>query len=269
VHWVGAFVDSNQKVWLNYKDGEGHVWHGDAAVLVFAWKNNMGTVTTETLGAGKWMQIPLGGGAVFGAGCALGMADGAVLALPEAAGGGQTLEAMVGTSGWDYPDNGTAATGVKECYLDADLTVHIKFGNTDGLTTWPGAADIFGVYCTSGTAASASVQVSPSSASVSAGSTFQFSAKVYNNANQNVTWCVDGVVGGNLTVGTIDYTGCYAAPNTAGDHTIAATSVADPTAFGGAPIIVWGSAPDSEIILTDDSGNIIYENGSTIDVVEE
>jgi chitinase len=74
---------------------------------------------------------------------------------------------------------------------------------------------------------------------VAAGETQQFSATVLNNANSNVTWGVDGIAGGNVTVGTISAAGLYAAPAAAGSHTIAAISVADPTASGSAAVTVW------------------------------
>jgi len=34
-------------------DGSGNIWHGNAAVLIFAWKNNSGNVTTQTVGSGQ------------------------------------------------------------------------------------------------------------------------------------------------------------------------------------------------------------------------
>jgi hypothetical protein len=430
-HFLGAYVDSDQVVHLNYKDGEGNVWHGNAAVLVFAWKNNMGSVTTQTLtnGApsymsgtgttGNWMQCTLSNGQVFGVGCALSMSDGATLALPAttithqnviaincggaatgiwvadrdysaqmmlstgaaintssvvnpapqavyqtenygamtytipglnpsepyianlhfaeiyfngagarefnvsingtqvlanfdvfAAAGGKNiaivksfeaaangsgeivielsigsmnvpkisgiqilgqipgstsvdvsnaLEAIVGTSGWDYGDNGTPATGVKASYLDADNMVHIEFGDSDGSIVWPGAADVFALYCTSGLAVPTVVNVMPPTASVAAGASMQFTAAVLSNANPNVSWSVDGVAGGNVTVGTVDSTGFYSAPNAEGPHEIVATSVADPTASGSAAIAVWGT-------LLPDPGNILETNGLIITV---
>ena len=48
---------------------------------------------------------------------------------------------------------------------------------------------------------------------VRAGETTQFSARVTGNANQSVTWSVNGVPTGNSTVGSIDATGKYRAPS--------------------------------------------------------
>jgi hypothetical protein len=268
-HWVGAYVDSSQAVHLNFKDGEGNVWHGNATVLVFAWKNNMETWTTETLGGAIWAQCPLNSGLIFGVGCAKGVADGSTLQLPTAAGDGASLEAIVGTSGWDYPDNGHHAHGLYAAYLDDSNVVHIEFGDGEA-NIWPGAADVFALFCTPASAVETVVIISPSSAMVQAGQTQQFSASVLNQANKNVTWSVDGIQGGNVTVGTIDATGNYCAPNAAGSHTVIATSVASPAASGSAPINVWGTnlVPSGESILTDSSGSDITVNGGVIYVVE-
>jgi hypothetical protein len=57
-----------------------------------------------------------------------------------------------------------------------------------------------------------SVTVSPATANVLEGSTQQFTATVSNSSNTTVTWQVNGVAGGNSSVGTIDSTGLYTAP---------------------------------------------------------
>jgi hypothetical protein len=57
------------------------------------------------------------------------------------------------------------------------------------------------------------VAVAPASATLSLGSTQQFQAAVTGAADTNVTWEVNGVAGGNVTVGTIGTTGLYAAPS--------------------------------------------------------
>lgn len=270
VHWVGAYVDSSQVAHLNYKDGQGNVWHGNASVLVFAWKNNIGSVTTQTLSGGNWMQCTLTNGQIFGVGCALGMANGSTLALPAAAGAGETLEAMVGTSGWNYADNGDPATGVKDCYLDAENMVHIDFGNTTGSVTWPGAADIFALYCTPLTAASTIVSVVAAALKMGATTVQNFKATVMNNGNPNVSWSVDGIAGGNLTVGTVDAAGNYTAPNVAGSHVIVATSKADGTTSPPVTITVWGLTilAFGQSLLTDGQGNIIYSGVDVIYVKE-
>ena len=94
-------------------------------------------------------------------------------------------------------------------------------------------------------APSISVAVTPSVASATPGGTITFQATVSGTATGQstaVTWLV--AVGG----GTIDQTGVYVAPATAGTYTVVATSVADPTKTGIASVNVGTS---SNIIAPD------------------
>ncbi len=65
--------------------------------------------------------------------------------------------------------------------------------------------------------------VSPRRYAITPGMTEQYTGTVPNDSPA-VTWSVDGVGGGNTTVGTISTGGLYTAPSTAGQHTITATS---------------------------------------------
>ena len=56
------------------------------------------------------------------------------------------------------------------------------------------------------------VTVSPATANVQEGSQQQFTATVTNTSDTAVTWQVNGVTGGNATVGTITSAGLYTAP---------------------------------------------------------
>ncbi len=56
------------------------------------------------------------------------------------------------------------------------------------------------------------VTVKPAAATLAAGGSAQFTATVDNSGNQNVTWEVSGVPGGNSQVGMITATGLYTAP---------------------------------------------------------
>jgi len=56
------------------------------------------------------------------------------------------------------------------------------------------------------------VTVAPATASVLLGEMQTFTATVSNTANTSVSWSVNGIPGGNATVGTIDAGGVYAAP---------------------------------------------------------
>ena len=89
----------------------------------------------------------------------------------------------------------------------------------------------------------AAVTLVPSTTSVGAGQTAQFSATVnLSNSNKSVIWQVNGVTGGNSSVGTIDTTGLYTAPNVfpvpSGTITITAIAQADPTKKATATVTI-------------------------------
>src|SRR5262249_9675473 len=72
-----------------------------------------------------------------------------------------------------------------------------------------------------------SVTLSPRRAAVTTGVGQSFVATVTGTSNTSVSWSVDGVAGGNSTLGTISPSGAYSPPSTAGTHTVKATSVAN------------------------------------------
>jgi hypothetical protein len=89
--------------------------------------------------------------------------------------------------------------------------------------------------------AQTTVTVSPTSATVRTRRTQQFSATVQNASSQAVTWSVNGVTGGNSTVGTISTTGLYTAPGSVPSPstvTVTAVSVAVPTASKNATVTI-------------------------------
>src|SRR5579872_756798 len=90
----------------------------------------------------------------------------------------------------------------------------------------------------SATIVAIAVSVSPSKASVGLLQTQQFSATVAGSASTAVAWSVNGVQGGNTTVGTISTSGLYTAPAAipAGSIAIFATSVADPSRVAQASV---------------------------------
>ena len=77
---------------------------------------------------------------------------------------------------------------------------------------------------------SLNVWISPTGATVQAGHTRTFTPVVSGNYNTQVTWEVNGVAGGNSTVGTISSAGLYTAPSTVpsgGTVTVTAVSQAN------------------------------------------
>jgi regulation of enolase protein 1 (concanavalin A-like superfamily) len=82
----------------------------------------------------------------------------------------------------------------------------------------------------------ASVSVAPRIATLTLGSTQQFTATVAGGAS--VTWTVDGETGGDGTVGSIGQTGLYTAGTAVGTHTIVATNASDSTQSATAVVAV-------------------------------
>src|SRR5216684_1731944 len=73
------------------------------------------------------------------------------------------------------------------------------------------------------------VAVSPRTASFTSQQTQQYSATINGVSSNAVTWAVDGVTGGNASLGTISASGLYTPPSSSGHHAIKATSTADIT----------------------------------------
>ncbi|HXR97043.1 MAG TPA: hypothetical protein VN709_04285, partial [Terriglobales bacterium] len=83
------------------------------------------------------------------------------------------------------------------------------------------------------------VAISPTTATLGASQTQQFSAKVTNATNTAVTWSVNGAAGGSAKVGTISTAGLYTAPSVfpgLTQVTVTAASVQDPTATAAAVV---------------------------------
>src|SRR2546421_47784 len=94
---------------------------------------------------------------------------------------------------------------------------------------------------TTKTTISVSVTASPTSATVAAGGTQPFTAMVQNTSNAAVTWQVNGMTGGNATVGTISSSGLYTAPGVVPNPatvTVTAVSQADATKSASAQVTI-------------------------------
>jgi hypothetical protein len=100
-----------------------------------------------------------------------------------------------------------------------------------------------------GATSSSTVSLNPAQASVTPGQSAQFQASISGVVSSNVTWTVDGITGGNNSVGTISASGLYTAPSAAGSHNITATSTANTTQTASAPLIVTSYA-----------GTFVYHN---------
>jgi hypothetical protein len=111
------------------------------------------------------------------------------------------------------------------------------------------------------------VEISPMSASVQTGGAAQFQASVTGSANTAVTWDVNGIVGGNSTVGTITPSlsvpdqASYTAPQnvpSGGSVAIDARSNAEPSAFATATVTITSS-----IVITPASITLLAPSSAT------
>jgi hypothetical protein len=111
---------------------------------------------------------------------------------------------------------------------------------------------IFGTATVSIGTAAPSVTVTPGTASLAINTTQPFSAVVSpSNLSQVVQWQVDGVSGGNGTIGTISASGVYTSPLVVPNPatvTVSAVSNAVPNLFGTATVTV--TLPRSPISVT-------------------
>ncbi len=83
------------------------------------------------------------------------------------------------------------------------------------------------------------VTITPASVQLRPGQTAQFKASVSGTTDQTVTWVVNGVKGGNATVGTITQTGLYTAPAVAGATSAQVGAVPSAAGnVGGGPSLV-------------------------------
>ena len=118
--------------------------------------------------------------------------------------------------------------------------------------------------------------VTPPTAMVRAGDSTQFAAMVTGNANQTVTWSVNGIAGGNATVGTIDATGKYKAPSalpSPNSVKVKAVSTADKSLSATSSVslqnpipVPWTISPNFFVVgnFSFTIGGSNFVNGSTV-----
>jgi sugar lactone lactonase YvrE len=95
------------------------------------------------------------------------------------------------------------------------------------------------------------VTVAPSTATVVVGALQQYTATVTGNANTSVSWFVNGVPGGNSTVGTISTTGLFQAPTAVPSPatvTVSAVSQVDNTTSGTAQATI--ASPSATVTVS-------------------
>jgi serine protease len=107
------------------------------------------------------------------------------------------------------------------------------------------APAVAGEAACSATAPAVMVAVCPASASVQEGATATLAATLANTSDTGVTWEVNGVAGGNATVGTVSSAGVYTAPATVPSPatvTVTAVSAADAESSASAQLTITAPA---------------------------
>jgi hypothetical protein len=106
--------------------------------------------------------------------------------------------------------------------------------------------------------------VTPANATVEVGASLSFAATVTGLVNQDVIWAVNGIVGGDSTLGTISTRGVYIAPaaDPGMELSITATSAVEKQLAGSATVSV--SAPT----LPPQQVNSFYGSGLQFDVLD-
>ncbi len=159
-------------------------------------------------------------------------------------------------------DNGTIDQDGNYTAPSSATTASVKATSTQDATK-SGAAAVTVI-------AQVSVSVTPTSAQVQVFHSQQFAATVKGSSNTAVTWAVNGTPGGNLTVGQIDSTGFYLAPNmlpSPAGITVTATSQADTTQGASASVtILPDAAPPSIVSVTPPADQTGVPLDSTIQI---
>jgi hypothetical protein len=128
---------------------------------------------------------------------------------------------------------GSTGLGGRVCSFERYLLI-FAVAATFGLLTACGGSSGSG----SNTNPTVNVVVTPSTANIIVGKSQAFTASVFGSSNTGVTWSVTEAGGG-----TVDSSGNYTAPMTAGTYHVVATSVANPADSGSAPAVVTVPQP--------------------------
>jgi parallel beta-helix repeat protein len=111
------------------------------------------------------------------------------------------------------------------------------------------------------------VTLNPSgSLSLNTSATQTFTATVTGASNTGVTWTVDGIAGGNTTVGSLSGSGnsvVYTAPASTGTHTVTARSAQNTSVSASTSVTVQSSSA-IQVALTDIGSTFIKTSGATL-----
>lgn len=109
------------------------------------------------------------------------------------------------------------------------------------------------------------VTVAPTSASVTTGATVQFTATVVSPQSTTISWYVNGILGGNATIGTVNASGLYTAPASVPNPatvSIQAISSAETNPTGTAVVTISSSSGTPTVSLL--PGNSAVPSGMSV-----
>lgn len=183
-------------------------------------------------------------------------------------GGPVTKSILYGASVVLWPDfqdgNGVIDHSVGTVTSGQSYTVSPLTDTTYTLTVTNAANDSVSGTVTINVATVTMTGVSPATKTISATRTFTFGGAVVSGAvNPGVNWSVDGVPGGNASVGTITAGGLYTAPATPGSHTVRATSAANPSVYQESAVTVV-ELPVISVAMAATPASINYGGSSTL-----
>ncbi len=135
--------------------------------------------------------------------------------------------------------------GLRKAWLTASLAPLIIASALVGCGGTSSGADTPASTAPAAPAAPAvAVSISPVLSSLTVGAQQQFTATVQNASDTAVTWEINGIAGGNSTVGTISSSGLYTAPTSVPNPaavTVTAIAQADPSASASTTLTVTPS----------------------------
>jgi hypothetical protein len=248
MHGVNSCSITGLTVSATYSDvaSGSNVWPGTANWMAVAWTPGL---VTEVVTGGKFVIVALADGnrIAFGAG---NVSSGSSFGLPAGFSDEQMCAIPSPSSYSGSGDNDLHCISL--CDISG-TTCRLTYIDGSG-NSWSGDCNWFAFcWATPETVSPGNpgivVSVNPNQSVVAPLATQQFMATVTGTGTTTVTWSVDGVAGGNSTVGTVDGTGLYTAPSTNGSHSITAVSTVDPTRVGFAAVNV-GFASGGATVMT-------------------
>lgn len=167
---------------------------------------------------------------------------------------------------WPHFQNGNGAIdhGVGPVTSGTSYTVSPLVDTVYTLTITNDGGDTATQTVTVNVATVTMAAVSPATKTISCTKSFAFGGAAVSGAvDPSIAWSVDGVPGGNASVGTITSGGNYTAPATPGAHTVRATSNANGAVYQEASVTVV-ALPSIDSALTATPSSVNYGGTSVL-----